>query len=381
MLLEDAYLQIHFLKDLVSLADPTSTYSFVNFLFSHGYIHAFLNRKTNIIHRMEFLQYMQWVAEKLRDNLSFSSRVIDVKYIGSAFHCFTKNEVYISKNIVVGTGTQPVIPECCKKHLGKYFFHNHKFKDDISGIDLLNKRVTVIGGGQSGAEVVFYLLKEHPQIMNIVWLSKRINFQSLDDSCFSNEFHCPNYVSYFYGLSDHSHKHGLLKDQVLTSDGITQEFADRLYNMIYHMKYIKKSNLDIELLPNHELRNVFKSDTRYNLEIVDISLGVIKNIATDIVILATGYESYVPEYLTNLLGCKSRDINLNFDYSVNTRIFPDNNKLFIQNISRSVHGISDSSLSLTSYRNAMIINAILGYEFYQTNHFKSIIKFRKSESL
>ena len=71
----------------------------------------------------------------------------------------------------------------------------------------------MIGGGQSGAEVVDYLLTMDDSIKNLIWVSKRINFHSLDDSCFANEFHSPTYLEYFYKLPNNADKFQLLKQQ------------------------------------------------------------------------------------------------------------------------------------------------------------------------
>ena len=44
MLIEGATMQVNFLKDLVTLRNPTSRYSFVNYLHSHGRLVDFINR-------------------------------------------------------------------------------------------------------------------------------------------------------------------------------------------------------------------------------------------------------------------------------------------------------------------------------------------------
>ena len=72
MLLDNACLQIHFLKDLVSLTDPTSKYSFMNYLHENGLSYMFLNRQITSVHRLEFIQYMRWVVSKLQAKIKFS---------------------------------------------------------------------------------------------------------------------------------------------------------------------------------------------------------------------------------------------------------------------------------------------------------------------
>ena len=45
LLLPEATLQVSYLKDLVTLVDPTSQYSFVAFLGAHKRLYRFINRK------------------------------------------------------------------------------------------------------------------------------------------------------------------------------------------------------------------------------------------------------------------------------------------------------------------------------------------------
>ena len=54
MLLAGADMQISFLKDLVSLRDPTSPLTFVNYLHTKGRLEAFINCRTFYPSRTEF---------------------------------------------------------------------------------------------------------------------------------------------------------------------------------------------------------------------------------------------------------------------------------------------------------------------------------------
>ena len=61
-------------------------------------------------------------------------------------------------------------------------------------------RVAVVGGGQSGAEVVWHLLLDLVRLpAQLVWISNRPNFLPLDESPFTNELFTPAYSDYFFG--------------------------------------------------------------------------------------------------------------------------------------------------------------------------------------
>ena len=61
-LVTQSELQISFLKDLVTLRNPTSPYSFVNYLKHHGRLVDFINLGTFYPCRMEYNDYLRWVA-------------------------------------------------------------------------------------------------------------------------------------------------------------------------------------------------------------------------------------------------------------------------------------------------------------------------------
>jgi lysine N6-hydroxylase len=77
MLIEGADLQVPFLADLVTFADPTSKYSFINYLHKHNRLYTFYFFNRFDIPRREYNDYAQWVAGQL-DNCRFNKRVVDV---------------------------------------------------------------------------------------------------------------------------------------------------------------------------------------------------------------------------------------------------------------------------------------------------------------
>ena len=82
-LLETATLQTPFLCDLVTLADPTSEFSFLNYLKQTGRIYAFyaflLDTENFFLLRNEFNKYYRWAASRL-DNVVFNREVEAVEY-------------------------------------------------------------------------------------------------------------------------------------------------------------------------------------------------------------------------------------------------------------------------------------------------------------
>lgn len=62
MMLDSATIQVPFMADLVTMADPTSKYSFLNWLKQVGRLYPFYIREDFHALRAEFDQYYRWVA-------------------------------------------------------------------------------------------------------------------------------------------------------------------------------------------------------------------------------------------------------------------------------------------------------------------------------
>jgi lysine N6-hydroxylase len=77
LLFPEATIQLSYLKDLVTLADPTSPYSFLSFLFAQRRLYRFINADFSRVTRMEFNQYLQWVCALL-PNLEFGRSVVAI---------------------------------------------------------------------------------------------------------------------------------------------------------------------------------------------------------------------------------------------------------------------------------------------------------------
>src|SRR5688500_19564425 len=65
MLIGDATMQVSFLKDLVTMRNPSSDYSFLHYLQSRGRLVEFINHKVLFPLRIEFHDYLEWAAERM----------------------------------------------------------------------------------------------------------------------------------------------------------------------------------------------------------------------------------------------------------------------------------------------------------------------------
>ena len=78
MLIDDATMQVSFLKDLVTLRNPASEFSFLCYLQSKGRLIDFINHKNLFPLRVEFHDYFEWAAAKVDDMVSYGHEVVGV---------------------------------------------------------------------------------------------------------------------------------------------------------------------------------------------------------------------------------------------------------------------------------------------------------------
>jgi lysine N6-hydroxylase len=64
--LPDASLQVSIFKDLVTLADPTSEFSFLSYLHDQGRLYHFVNAQFDAVPRLEFRNYLEWASRRLK---------------------------------------------------------------------------------------------------------------------------------------------------------------------------------------------------------------------------------------------------------------------------------------------------------------------------
>lgn len=107
MFLEGAHLQTPFMSDLVTLADPTSPYSFLNYLKEKGRLYSFYIRENFYPLRVEYDDYCRWAANKL-SSVRFSTTVAEVTYEDGVYVVTTTaGDVFRARHLVLGTGTSP----------------------------------------------------------------------------------------------------------------------------------------------------------------------------------------------------------------------------------------------------------------------------------
>lgn len=376
LLLPAAELQVSFIKDLVSLVAPNSRLSFLCFLHEQGRLHAFLNARFDAVLRLEFNQYLQWACRSLQ-TLSFGNAVIAVDHLryNNFFSVESDRERIKSRSIVLGTGLVPRVPNVAIPHLGEKVFHGSEFlahKQQLAG-----KRIAIVGGGQTGAEVFLNVISREGMSSpeKVYWISRRPNFLPMDDSPFTNELYTPAYSDHFFSLARDARLQ-LLETQKLTSDGISSATLTRIYQRLYQLRFLMDdSTVSWSLRPCRELVSMSKSTGGWQLGCVETTTASDEQIDADFVIFCTGYEYRMPDCLSPLrrrISWGADGYSIRRDFSIEWD-GPDHLRIYVLNAARTARGVADPNLSLLSWRAAKIANSIAGREIYRTQAWPSLI--------
>jgi lysine N6-hydroxylase len=267
---------------------------------------------------------------------------------------------------VLGTGTKPHIPEKFHSSLGNNVFHSSEYKKRREQLEK-EKSLTVIGSGQSAAEIFYDLLVRQPEHdYRLSWFTRSKGFYPMEYSKLGLEHFSPDYTHYFYQLPS-SKKEKVLSNQSLLYKGISADTIAAIYDLLYERTSGgKEPNVRLQALT--ELVSIeTETDSDYHLTLYQHEQERTQQIRSGGVILATGYAPYVPDCLKGMEALLQWDesgqlvIEENYQIKLETA---SEHCLFIQNGELHTHGVGAPDLGLGAFRNAVIINQIVGKEVY-----------------
>jgi len=367
MMLESAHLQTPFMSDLVTLADPTHPLSFLNYIKQQGRLYSFYIREDFFLMRSEYNQYCQWATQQV-SNIRFNTRVESVEhdeatgiYTLTTQNTETNEKVqYQTRKLVLGTGPAPYKPESCQDlqglniHSAEYLFRKKELQQKSS--------ITIVGSGQSAAEIYYDLLQDIDQYgYELNWLTRSPRFFPLEYSKLTLEMTSPEYVDYFYALPAEK-RNELIGNQKHLYKGINAS----LINDIYDLLYVKRlsSDFSTNLITNSTLLSATDSDEKIELVFRQDEQGQDFKLTTEAVVLSTGYLYQLPEFLQPISSRIQWDEAGRFDVNRNYSVDTAGNEIFVQNAELHTHGFVTPDLGMACYRNSYILREITGKEYY-----------------
>ncbi len=376
MLLQNALLQITVLKDLATVRNPCSRFTFLNYLKLKGRLYEFLNLRDLFPSRIEFNDYLTWVSEELRHRVRCGRRVEAVSPVVEAdggevrlLRVVARDvatgtlEEHLTRSLVLATGGVPCFPPGVEVEPGGRAFHSQDFLPRLAR-DFPDReapyRFVVVGSGQSGAEVFHYLLTCYPNA-DVTATMRRFGYKPVDDSDFTNEIFFPEMVDLIHALPDAKRRAFTDGFRDVNYAVVDLPLIRKIYRCLYEEKVQGRARA--RMRPFLALRAVREEAGGVVAEFEDLLHDGPVRLAADGLVLATGYRwsrnhPLLDEVAPFLLRDGAGAYRIERDYRLAAA--PDfQPRVFLQGFCEETHGISETVLSLLPVRAQDILRSIL----------------------
>lgn len=365
LLLPWATSQISFLKDLVTLRNPCSEFSFINFLHASGRLDHFVNLGNLWPYRSEISEYLAWVANSLskvrvqlgresvgllprRDAagtlLGWTCRLADGSTIGCRY-------------LVIATGRDPHIPPALAGISPDRIVHSTRYTHRLATLACeLPHRVAVLGGGQSSAEMFSSLQHDLPNA-EIAWVMRSLGPRALQSSQFSNEMYYPSFVDTVYGASPEGREEIRREMHRTNYSGVEPDLLRHLYADRYLNQLADRDRT--RLITMVDLVGAVESEDGVLLEFADRVTGEVIRLERDLVFLGTGFTrgiSGTVKHLISELGLANAMVSRRYRLLLDE---PSEAACYLQGVNEDTHGVGDSLFSVMADRTAATVYDIL----------------------
>ncbi|KAF2444766.1 hypothetical protein P171DRAFT_431564 [Karstenula rhodostoma CBS 690.94] len=403
MLLPGARMQITFMKDMATLRNPRSEFTFINYLHQKDRLIEFTNLNTFLPQRVEYEDYMRWCASWFEEVVQYDQEVVKVMPEKSAsgngeietFVVTSRNlqtgqiESRRTKHVVIAAGGRPNLPAPFPSNHPRVI-HSSKFHHISSKILTDYQKpysVAVVGNGQSAAEIFDFLHTHYPNARTRL-LIKQGALRPSDDSPFVNEIFNPSRVDSTFNREPTLRTTAIADDKATNYGVVRLPLLEHIYETLY-LQRISHGNTpaaektwphailayrlvtaiqDSPVLPSglrltlHDRSPLYLSDTPNATEQTE-------TLDVDAVFVATGYKRDLHETLLVdsrhlMLGGDLKDArwSVQRDYRVNfaDEAIAADAGVWLQGCNEQTHGLSDTLLSILANRGGDMVNAIFG---------------------
>jgi len=365
MLLPWTQSQVSFLKDLVTLRNPRSKFSFVNYLHTVGRLNDFVNMASFLPFRLEISDYLQWVAESLssvrvqygrRCDRIEGLRATDGTLTGWLVH-LADGSTIAADNVVVGAGREARIPPEFKDLPRDRVIHSTEYSLRTADLDpKAPHRIVVVGAAQSAAEMLWATHQRLPH-SKCAMIIRSVGLEYYQTSKFTNELYFPSFTDEFFTAPPDARRQILHDMRQTNYAGVTPGMLETLYRQMYLER----------LTGTRRLRMITMVDvTAAQLDGDDVVLTLsnrmgqeIEELRCDLVLLGTGFEPTAPPIVRQLADeAGVPEIAVSRAYRMLTP--PDvTGACYLQGTNEDSHGIADSLMSVLAIRAAEIVEDVL----------------------
>lgn len=357
MLLDGAGVQNSYLKDLVTLRNPTSPHSFLAFLKDVDRLHWFLNLDRARPSRWEFNQYFQWVADRFAHWIEYGQRVVSIeegrRYRGRVASVLVTTETETGRcaweadALVLATGRRTRLPPTMAGIAQAFHASEYLLRIDEATSAVEPGRVAVVGAGQSGAEVVRDLLDRFPET-RVEWIIRGPAPRPADDSPFVNDvFMWEETLRHLGDPTESGHERHMAYRNA--NYGVVD--LDLIYDL-YRRRYEYAARDSRQRLVLRSRTEVIEAAQRDDGGVDLLLNGSLERF--DVVVCATGFVPALPAELSRGLmklagGAETVAPTINEDFRLRTAAdvaVP----IFLQGVSDAESGIGDSLFPIMPHR-------------------------------
>ena len=365
MLLAGSDIQNHPARDLVTLRNPRSHYTFLNYLHLSGRLIEFLNLPSEFPLRSDYAAYVRWARSHFDRVVDYGQPVTEVSV--TEYHSERVYEIttgggsrYLARNLVVAPGRAPYIPAPFDSVSDRRVFHLNDYLYRVEALPKPPNTVVVIGGSQSAVEIMLDLCRRFPSSRLINYV-RSFGLRLKDTSPFSEEGFFPDFTQYYFEASRQSKA---ILDAYMRPTNYSSADGDvlrELYLQIYEQRL--KGEQRAFVAGNRIVRAVDVRPDAVSLTVTEVHTGEVDHVDADMVILATGFrdigpgpnQQRIPWFLEGIaehLTFEEGYPKISADYLVDTPSAPP---MFLNGVCETTHGIGDSgSFSLLSLRASAI---------------------------
>lgn len=369
MLLEGTRMQVSFLKDLATLRNPASRFTFVNYLHDQHRLDSFINMGTFFPTRVEYNDYMRWAADQFSDRVHYGQEVIAIEpveqggevewvRIRSRLADGSEKEVF-TRNLVIGIGGYPRIPAVFAGKMGDNMVHSSRYKHEYERFGRHEApRIAVIGAGQSAAEIYLDLMNQYPR-GNMDLISRSRALHPSDDSAFVNEIFDPAFTDTIYARPEAERRDFLQQFSQTNYAVVDMAEIEQIYERLYLQKITGKEQH--RYLSNRDIVAVVNDGKTVQMTLRDKDTGVEQVEEYDGVVLATGYNRDGHERLlapmVDWLSVQGVERCYRLPMAEGCHA-----NVFLQGCCEETHGLSDTLLSILAVRSQEVVDALLRRE-------------------
>ncbi|MGH3674522.1 MAG: lysine N(6)-hydroxylase/L-ornithine N(5)-oxygenase family protein [Mycobacterium sp.] len=360
MLLPASRMQIPFLKDLVTLRNAKSDFTFVNYLSKHGRLVDFIGRHTLFPSRVEFHDYLEWVAGHFTDQVRYGQRAVKVSATRAGFAVHTETgQIMPAGTLVLGAGLRPVLPKGVERTARQW--HSHCLLSGLAGLRSDSpQRFAVVGAGQSAAEVVAHLHQSYPRA-EVHAVFTRYGYSLADDSSFTNRIFDPAAVDDFFGADELVRRRLLDYHRSANYSAVDLQLIEELYSREYAERVAGTRRLFMHNAS--EIVDAQESSDGVRLTITNLANHSEESLDCDAVVYATGYApTDVKSFLGELAGHYEFDVSgrpvVTRDYRLAGKSTAPGD-VFLNGSVEHTHGLGATLLSNVAVRAGEIVDAVV----------------------